>query len=118
MRLIAEVADVEIKTLPCRIERLVRLAPDVMQVFLRLPSVESLAFQCGQYLDVLLEEGGRRSFSIANPPHDAKLIELHVRYVPAAAASPSGCSMRRGPARCCTSRARSGSSSIAPGTRR
>lgn len=82
VRLIAEVADVEIKTLPCRIERLVRLAPDVMQVFLRLPSVESLAFQCGQYLDVLLEEGGRRSFSIANPPHDAKLIELHVRYVP------------------------------------
>ena len=37
VRLIAEVADVEIKTLPCRIERLKRLAPDVMQAFLRLP---------------------------------------------------------------------------------
>jgi CDP-4-dehydro-6-deoxyglucose reductase len=82
VRLVAAVADVEIKTLPCRIARLHHLAPDVMQVFLRLPSVESLAFQAGQYLDVLLEDGARRSFSIASPPHDADLIELHARYVP------------------------------------
>lgn len=81
VRVVAQVADVEIKTLPCRIERLARLAPDVMQVFLRLPSVESLPFQPGQYLDVLLEDGGRRSFSIASPPHDSGLIELHARLV-------------------------------------
>jgi CDP-4-dehydro-6-deoxyglucose reductase len=80
-RLIASVADVEMKTLPCRIERLVPLAPDVMQVWLRLPSVERLPFHAGQYLDVLLEGGRRRSFSIASPPHDAQLIELHVRRV-------------------------------------
>ena len=80
-RLIASVADVEIKTLPCRIERLVPLAADVMQVWLRLPSVERLPFHAGQYLDVLLEGGRRRSFSIASPPHDAQLIELHVRRV-------------------------------------
>jgi CDP-4-dehydro-6-deoxyglucose reductase len=82
VRLVAEVAEVEIKTLPCRIARLNPLAADVMQVFLRLPSVESLTFQPGQYLDVLLEDGSRRSFSIASPPHDAELIELHARYVP------------------------------------
>jgi len=81
VRVVAQVADVEIKTLPCRIERLARLAPDVMQVFLRLPSVESLPFQPGQYLDVLLENGARRSFSIASPPHDSALIELHARLV-------------------------------------
>ena len=80
-RLIASVADVEMKTLPCRIERLVPLAPDVMQVWLRLPSVERLPFHAGQYLDVLLEGGRRRSFSIASPPHDSRLIELHVRRV-------------------------------------
>lgn len=80
-RLIASVADVEIKTLPCRIARLVPLAPDVMQVWLRLPSVERLPFQAGQYLDVLLEGGRRRSFSIASPPHDSELLELHVRRV-------------------------------------
>src|SRR6202050_3795964 len=82
VRLVAAVTEVEIKTLPCRIERMNPLAADVMQVFLRLPSVESLVFQPGQYLDVLLEDGGRRSFSIASPPHDAGLIELHARHVP------------------------------------
>ena len=80
-RFIASVTEVEIKTLPCRIERLVVLAPDVVQVWLRLPSVERLPFHAGQYLDVLLEGGRRRSFSIASPPHDSALIELHVRRV-------------------------------------
>ena len=81
-RLIANADDVEIKTLPCRIAKMNRLAPDVMQVFLRLPAVEPLRFKAGQYLDVLLEGGRRRSFSIASPPHDSDLIELHVRRVP------------------------------------
>jgi CDP-4-dehydro-6-deoxyglucose reductase, E3 len=53
----------------------------VMQVMLRLPVVERLRFHPGQYLDVLLENGRRRSFSIASPPHDSELIELHVRRV-------------------------------------
>jgi len=81
-RLIASVADVEIKTLPCRIARLTPLAADVLQVMLQLPAVERLRFHPGQYLDVLLDGGKRRSFSIACPPHDAELIELHVRRVP------------------------------------
>ena len=80
-RLIASVADVEIKTLPCRIARLTPLAPDVMQLWLRLPAVERLRFHPGQYLDVLLENGRRRSFSIASPPHDSEVLELHVRRV-------------------------------------
>lgn len=80
-RLIASVEDVEIKTLPCRIAKMTPLAPDVMQVFLRLPAVEPLRFKAGQYLDVLLEGGRRRSFSIASPPHDSELVELHVRRV-------------------------------------
>jgi len=80
-RLIANVADVEIKTLPCRIARITPLAPDVMQLYLRLPAVESLRFQAVQYLDVLLEGGRRRSFSIASPPHDSGQLELHVRKV-------------------------------------
>jgi CDP-4-dehydro-6-deoxyglucose reductase, E3 len=81
-RLIASVTDVEIKTLPCRIAQLTPLAPDVMQVFLRLPAVEALKFHPGQYLDILLDRGRRRSFSIASPPHDSDLLELHVRRVP------------------------------------
>lgn len=85
VRLIARISDVEIKTLPCRIERLERPAHDVMRVWLRLPAVESLNFQAGQYLDVLLADERRRSFSIASPPHDAKLIELHIRHAPGGA---------------------------------
>jgi ferredoxin len=80
-RLVASVADVEIKTLPCRIEALNPLAPDVMQVLLRLPSVERLPFHAGQYLDVLMDGGKRRRFSIASPPHDSEFLELHVRKV-------------------------------------
>lgn len=80
-RLVANVADVEIKTLPSRIAGLTPLAPDVLQLMLRLPSVERLRFHPGQYLDVLLESGRRRSFSIASPPHASELLELHVRRV-------------------------------------
>ena len=71
--------DVEVKSLPCRIERMDLLAPDVMAVFLRLPAVEEFHYRPGQYLDVMLSEGRRRSFSIASAPADGRLVELHVR---------------------------------------
>ncbi|HXQ63957.1 MAG TPA: FAD-binding oxidoreductase [Steroidobacteraceae bacterium] len=80
-REIRRVTDVEIKSLPCRVDRLERLAPDVIGMYLRLPAVEEFHFRAGQYLDVMLPGGRRRSFSIASPPHDAGLIELHVRRV-------------------------------------
>ncbi|MGN6329303.1 MAG: 2Fe-2S iron-sulfur cluster-binding protein [Rhodanobacter sp.] len=35
----------------------------------------------GQYLDVVLEDGQHRPFSIANGPQDDGMIELHVRHV-------------------------------------
>ena len=80
-REIRAVTDVDINRLPCRVERLALLAPDVMGVHLRLPAIEDFRFRAGQYLDVILEGGRRRSFSIASPPHDAELLELHVRRV-------------------------------------
>ena len=69
------------KRLPCRIERAVPLSHDVMGLFLRLPIAEDFTFEPGQYIDVLLPGGRRRSFSIASPPHDARPLELHVRRV-------------------------------------
>jgi CDP-4-dehydro-6-deoxyglucose reductase, E3 len=74
-------ADAVIKRLPCRIERAVAVSHDVMQLFLRLPAAEEFQFAPGQYLDIMLPGGRRRSFSIASPPHDAKPLELHVRRV-------------------------------------
>ncbi|MBI5938409.1 MAG: CDP-6-deoxy-delta-3,4-glucoseen reductase [Betaproteobacteria bacterium] len=73
--------DIPVKTLPCRIERMERLADDVMQLFLKLPSNERLQFLPGQYIDFLLKDGKRRSFSLANAPEEDALLELHVRHV-------------------------------------
>ena len=69
------------KRLPCRIERAVPLSHDVMGLFLRLPLAEDFVFEPGQFVDILLPGGRRRSFSIASPPHDARPLELHVRHV-------------------------------------
>jgi len=80
-RAIFRASEAPIKNLPCRVERMDLLAPDVMAVFLRMPAVEPLVFQPGQYVDVMLTNGRRRSFSIASPPHDSALIEIHVRRV-------------------------------------
>jgi CDP-4-dehydro-6-deoxyglucose reductase len=74
--------EIEVKTLPARIERMEKLAPDVMAVYLRLPASERLQFLAGQYIDILLKDGKRRSFSLANAPHDDGLLELHIRHVP------------------------------------
>ncbi|HEY4442787.1 MAG TPA: 2Fe-2S iron-sulfur cluster-binding protein [Steroidobacteraceae bacterium] len=70
-----------IKRLPARIERALPLSHDVMGLHVRLPAAETFRFEAGQYIDIMLSGGRRRSFSIASPPHDARLLELHVRRV-------------------------------------
>ncbi len=68
---------------PARVQRLTRLAPDVMRLELQLPHNRPFAFQAGQYLEVVLPGGQRRSFSLANPPDLASnRLELHIRRVP------------------------------------
>ncbi len=73
--------DIVVKTLPCRVEKLERRADDVMIVKLKLPANERLQFLAGQYIDFLLKDGKQRSYSLANPPHDDALLELHIRHV-------------------------------------
>jgi CDP-4-dehydro-6-deoxyglucose reductase len=63
------------------VQKLERLADDVMALHLKLPANEKLVFLPGQYLEFLLKDGSRRSFSMAKPPHDAELQQLHVRHV-------------------------------------
>ena len=79
---VAAAANLAVKTLPCRVHEMRPLSPEVMALFLRLPPVEKLAFLPGQYIDVLLPSNHRRSFSLANPPHDNALLEIHVGLVP------------------------------------
>jgi CDP-4-dehydro-6-deoxyglucose reductase, E3 len=82
VREIVKSTDIEIKTLPCRVEKMQLLTHDVMKLQLKLPETERLQFMAGQYIEILLKDGKRRAFSIANAPHDDAYIELHIRHVP------------------------------------
>ncbi|MCL2875177.1 MAG: CDP-6-deoxy-delta-3,4-glucoseen reductase [Betaproteobacteria bacterium] len=74
--------DTRPKQIPCRVSRLERLAEDVMLVELQLPASEPFTFRAGQYVDFLLADGQRRSFSIANAPAKTGWLELHIRLIP------------------------------------
>ena len=78
-REISGVGELEIRRLPCRVQHMQKVAEDVMILKLKLPANERLQFLAGQYLDILLRNGKRRSYSMANPPHDDEYVELHVR---------------------------------------
>ncbi len=71
--------DVQIRTLPARVQKMQKLAADIMLVELKLPASERLQFLAGQYIDILLKDGSRRSFSMANAPHDDAVLQLHMR---------------------------------------
>jgi CDP-4-dehydro-6-deoxyglucose reductase len=78
-REISAVKDIQIRTLPCRVEHMGRVAQDVMVLKLKLPASERLQFLAGQYIDIMMRDGQRRSLSMANAPHDDHLLELHLR---------------------------------------
>lgn len=82
VREVRRAGDITIKRLPCRIESIDRAAADVAIVRLKLPANERLQYLAGQYIDLLLKDGKRRSFSLATAPHDDALLELHIRHVP------------------------------------
>ena len=81
-REVRKAGDIQIRKLPSRIEKIELVAPDVAIVSLKLPASERLQFLAGQYIDILQAEGRRRSFSLATPPHDDGLLQLHVRHMP------------------------------------
>ncbi|MEZ5478796.1 MAG: FAD-binding oxidoreductase [Thiolinea sp.] len=74
--------ELEIKTLPVRVEKLRKLNADVMEMTLKLPATERLRFKAGQYIDILWRGGKRRGFSLANAPFNDQYLELHIRHVP------------------------------------
>lgn len=70
-----------VRVYTARVERMTRLADNVMQVFLKPEGTEPVRFYAGQYINIILEDGERRSFSFATAPHEAALIELHIRWI-------------------------------------
>lgn len=61
------------------VSRMTRAAPDVMIVHLQCET--PVPYQSGQYIDVILEQGERRSYSMASPAGSAEM-EWHIRHVP------------------------------------
>lgn len=82
VELIPTADDVLVRKLPCRVIEKSLLTHDVMMLKLKLPVTEVFQFYPGQYIDILLPDGRRRSFSMANSPdkHE-QMIELHIRHI-------------------------------------
>ena len=81
-REIGAVKDLVVRKLPCRVHKIERVTDDVVILQLKLPATERLQFLAGQYIEFILKDGVRRSFSMANAPHDDEFLQLHVRHVP------------------------------------
>jgi len=69
------------KTLTARVFRIAKMADDVMLVHLRYPAGQRVRFKAGQYVSILMDNGEKRDFSMANPPQESDGIQLHVRLV-------------------------------------
>ncbi len=79
-RTIETTTQIKPEQFPCRVVHFEKLNNSVIQLKLELPKTKRLQFLAGQYIDILLREGKRRSFSLANPPHEDQLLELHIQY--------------------------------------
>ena len=72
-----------IKKMPTRVNLLEKKSADVMLLRLQLPANDSFSYHAGQYVEFILRDGARRSYSMANAPHTlAAGLELHIRHMP------------------------------------
>ena len=74
-----------IRKFPARVSTIEKPAADVAVLTLQLPANDPLRYRAGQYVEFILRDGARRSYSMANAPHtqgDKPAIELHLRHLP------------------------------------
>jgi len=71
-----------VRKMPSRVTTLEKVSPDVMIIKLQLPANDTLRYHAGQYIEFILRDGARRSYSMANAPHNGPHVELHVRHMP------------------------------------
>ena len=84
-RTVPGAGDYPVRKMPSRVTRIERVAPDVAIVTLQLPANDRLRYRAGQYVEFILRDQARRSYSIANAPHTQEAqpaIELHIRHMP------------------------------------
>lgn len=75
-------SDIQIRKMPARVMGLEDLAHDVKGIQLQLPPSEPFRYYPGQYIEFILKDGSRRSYSMACPPNEKNMVELHLRHMP------------------------------------
>jgi CDP-4-dehydro-6-deoxyglucose reductase len=84
-RTVAGAGEFPVRKMPSRVMTIARPAPDVAVVKMQLPANDPLRYHAGQYVEFILRDGSRRSYSMANAPHtqgDKPWVELHIRHMP------------------------------------
>ena len=71
-----------VKKMPSRVTTLEKVSSDVVVLKLQLPANDTLRYHPGQYIEFILRDGARRSYSMANAPHTGPAVELHIRHMP------------------------------------
>jgi CDP-4-dehydro-6-deoxyglucose reductase, E3 len=71
-----------VRKMPSRVISLEKKSHDVMVIKLQLPANDTLRYHAGQYIEFILRDGARRSYSMANAPHNSPPLELHLRHMP------------------------------------
>lgn len=84
-RTVAGAGEYPVLKMPARVASLARPAPDVALMKLQLPANMALKYRAGQYVEFILRDGSRRSYSMANAPDllgEPPMLELHLRHMP------------------------------------
>ncbi len=84
-RTVAGAGEFAVRKMPCRVTTIARPTHDVAVLQLQLPANDALQYRAGQYIEFILKDGHRRSYSMANAPSsqgDKPGIELHIRHMP------------------------------------
>ncbi len=84
-RQVTEAGAFPIKKMPVRVTGLERASHDVIVMNLQLPANDTFQYHAGQYVEFILRDGARRSYSMATAPHLQATqpgMELHIRHMP------------------------------------
>jgi len=81
-RQVTEAGAFPIRKMPSRVAAIEIKSPDVKLIRLQLPANDPFNFRAGQYVEFILRDGARRSYSMANAPHNGPALELHIRHMP------------------------------------
>ncbi len=81
-RQVTETGAFPIRKMPSRVTAMQRMSHDVLLIKLQLPANDPFVYHAGQYIEFLLRDGTRRSYSMGNAPHNGPGLELHIRHMP------------------------------------